>query len=81
MSRLATIREVIVDNYSRRPFRPFAVNFENGDRVIVEHPENIAFHVTQPNRDYIFILSEKLRYSGPMSAITTVAELDTGELT
>jgi len=48
--------------------------------VIVEHPENIAFDVVNPKRDYIFILSDKMRYSGPMSAITSLAELDHGEL-
>ena len=80
MSHLATLREVVIENYKRLPFRPFAVLFESGDKVIVEHPENIAFDVVNPKRDYIFILSDKMRYSGPMSAITSLAELDHGEL-
>jgi len=25
------------------PFRPFSLNMENGDHIVIEHPENIAF--------------------------------------
>ncbi len=30
------------------PFRPFFILMENGDRVMIEHPENIAFHAGTP---------------------------------
>ncbi len=41
--RTAFVRAELQRLRSQRPFSPFALLLENGDRVIIEHPENIAF--------------------------------------
>ena len=61
------------------PFRPFVLNMENGDRVSVEHPENIAFEPANGDgtgsRDF-YVLSSSLRYYGTFDAVTGAALLD-----
>jgi hypothetical protein len=53
---------------------------ENGEQVIIEHPENIAF---DPGRDDaggsadFYVISGGLRVYGTFAAVTTVALLDT----
>ena len=64
----------------QRPFQPFALNMENGDRIIVEHPENIAFDVRDNGRDSLSVISERLQYLSTFSAVTSVALIDKGEL-
>lgn len=65
------------------PFRQFALNLENGDRVIIEHPENIAFDPVGKNgsgRSTEFhVISSDLRYVSTFEAVTSVATLDTAE--
>jgi hypothetical protein len=64
------------------PFRPFALSLENGDRIVIEHPENIAFdpaiNGSRGSSDF-YIISNQLRVFGTFDAVTSVALLDTGE--
>lgn len=64
------------------PFRPFVLNLENGDRIVVEHPENIAFdpgkNGSPGSRDF-YVISQDLRVFGSFEAVTSVALLDSGE--
>ena len=64
------------------PFRPFALNLENGDRVIIEHPENIAFdpgeNGAEGSSDF-YVISRTLRVFSTFEAVTGVALIDTGE--
>ena len=43
MSRVDSIRAEVQRLMRSTPFHPFALLMENGDRILVEHPENIAF--------------------------------------
>jgi hypothetical protein len=65
------------------PFRQFALNLENGDRVIIEHPENIAFDPVGRNgaegSPEFHVISSSLRYVSTFEAVTSVAMLDRGE--
>jgi len=64
------------------PFRPFALNMENGDRVIIEHPENIAFDPGadgSPGSADFYVISGRLRVFGTFEAVTSIALADTGE--
>lgn len=65
------------------PFRQFALNLENGDRVIIEHPENIAFDPIGRNElngsPEFHVISSSLRYVSTFEAVTSVAVLDQGE--
>lgn len=65
------------------PFRPFVLNMENGDRLTVEHPENIAFDPGKDGADAgssdFYLISSQLRFFGTFDAVSSVALLDEGE--
>ena len=79
MARVETIRSQVRRLFRLTPFRPFSLNMEDGDRIIIEHPENIAFDPTDSGSDEFHIVSNKLRYYGSFSAVTSLAELDLGQ--
>lgn len=64
------------------PFQPFVLNLENGDRIVIEHSENLAFHPSENgsggSRDF-YVLSSNLRFYGTFEAVTSVALADRGE--
>lgn len=73
-------REQVQQLVRKTPYEAFALNMENGDRIIVEHPENIAFDPRPNGRDDFYVISEKIRYWSGFSAVTSIAILDRGEL-
>ncbi|MBN2309331.1 MAG: hypothetical protein JXR94_10190 [Candidatus Hydrogenedentes bacterium] len=55
---------------------------ENGDRIVIEHPENIAFDPGgngSPPRSGFSVVSRQVFFFGTFEAVTSVALLDTGE--
>lgn len=80
MTRIDTVRTQISRLTRNAKFQPFALITENGDRVVVEHPENVAFDPTENGRDALYIISNKLQHYTTLSAVTSVVLLDAGEL-
>ena len=81
--RTEVIRNEIQRLLRQVPFRPFVLNLENGDRIIIEHPENIAFDPgTNGNgsgsRDF-YVLSRTLRHFGIFDAVSSIALRDEPE--
>ena len=63
------------------PFRPFALSLENGDRIVIEHPENIAFDPAangSPGSSDFYVISGGLRLFSTFEAVTSVALADEG---
>lgn len=60
------------------PFQRFVLTFDSGDRVLIEHPENIAFDPTPGGRGDLYILGGQVRYYGTFDAISNIAMFDTG---
>jgi hypothetical protein len=60
------------------PFRPFVLTMENGDRITIGHPENIAFDAENGSMDY-HVISGRIRLFGSFEAITSVATADSVE--
>src|SRR5258708_25932763 len=80
--RTEVIRTEVLRLIRQVPFHPFVLNLENGDRITIEHPENIAFDpgtngATSGCSDF-YVLSRQLRFYGSFEAVTSVALLDTG---
>jgi hypothetical protein len=75
-TRTATIRSRIQDLLRQHPFRPFMINMENGDRISVEHPENIAFYPGNGNSaggsNDFYAITSGLWYYGTFDAVTGV---------
>ena len=80
MSRVENNRVQLQVLWGNRPFEPFAINLENGDRAVVEHPENLAFDPTENGRDGFVLLSAKSRYFSSFAAVTSLAILDDAEV-
>jgi len=83
MPRVEAVRSEIQRLLRTAPFRSFALILENGDRVIIEHPENIAFDPPSSEgvggSEDFYVISNKLRLFSTFSAVTSVALLDRGE--
>ena len=80
--RIEVVRSELRRLLRQVPFRPFALNLENGDRIIIEHPENIAF---DPGADGsagssdFYVIARTLRVFSTFEAVTSVALIDSGE--
>lgn len=81
--RVEIVKSEVQRLLRQAPFRPFSLNLDNGDRVIIEHPENIAFDPLEANGSgtspEFHVISSKLRYVSTFEAVTSVAMIDTGE--
>ena len=57
------------------PFRPFILSLENGDRVSIGHPENIAFDPQGESPDF-YVISGRVCLFSTFEAVTNVATAD-----
>jgi hypothetical protein len=58
------------------PFRKFVLNMENGDRVLIEHPENIAFDPDDAKSGEFYVLTRKIRLFSTFDAVSSVVLAD-----
>jgi hypothetical protein len=82
MPRVDAIRSEVQRLLRIAPFRPFALTLENGDRVVIEHPENIAFNPSEngsPGSEEFYFISSQLRLFSTFGAVAAVALVDHGE--
>ncbi len=66
---------------NRSPFSPFEINLENGDRIVVEHPELIAYDPrdgAEMGTGRLAILTNEVNITTTFESITSVAEIDRG---
>jgi len=79
--RTALVRSEIQRLLHQAPFRPFVLNLENGDRLTIEHPENIAFDPASDDSlngsSDFYVISGRLRVFSTFEAVTHVALADT----
>lgn len=83
MPRAEIVRDQVRTLLRAVPFKPFVLNMENGDRLLIEHPENIGYNPTAPVNSLraarLSVTSGDLQFLGTFDAVTTVALKDTGE--
>lgn len=60
------------------PFRRLIISLENGERVLIEHPENVAFDPEPSGTEDVAIVSRQFRLYTALSAITGIYTADTG---
>ena len=53
------------------PFQAFVLNMENGDRVKIDHPENIAFDPSGESPDF-YVISGRVRLFGTFDVVSSV---------
>jgi len=76
--RADSVRAEVVRMVRQAPFRAFVLSMENGDRVTIGHPENIAFDPEGESTDF-YVISGRVRLFGTFEAITNVATADSVE--
>jgi hypothetical protein len=81
--RTELMREEVSRLLRQTPFRPIVLNLENGDRITIAHPENVAFdpgnnNGTQGSRDF-YVLTHSSRFYGTFEAVTSVVLRDSGD--
>ena len=76
--RAGVIRAEVIRRVRRAPFQPFVLSMENGDRVTVDHPDNIAFEVEGESTDF-YVMSRGIRLFSSFDAVVSVADPDSIE--
>lgn len=76
MPRTDSIRSEVQRLIRQVPFRKFLLSLENGERALIEHPENIAFEPDATASDEFYVISGKLRLFSTFGAVTGVILAD-----
>ncbi len=78
MTRAEAIRGEIQRLIRAVPFRRFILMLESGDRVLIEHPENIAFdpEAKEPGSDEFYVITGRIRLFSSFSAVSSIALAD-----
>ncbi len=84
MPRVDSIRSEVQKLMHAQPFRPFALTMENGERIMIGHPENIAFDPGSnggvgASEDF-YVISSGLRMFSTFSAVSSIAMIDKGQV-
>ena len=78
--RVEVVRAEVQRLLGQAPFQPFVLTLESGDRVPIEHPENIAFDPghgdTGNGSQDFYVITRQLRVFSTFEAVTSVALLD-----
>ena len=53
---------------NQRPFQRFIINLENGDRLTVDHPENMAFDPTESGQTRFYLITGNLSCFGTLES-------------
>jgi hypothetical protein len=76
LPRVDSIRAGIQRLIRSAPFRRFILNLENGDRAVIEHPENIAFDPEPGGAEDFYVISGPLRLYSTFNAVSSIALAD-----
>ena len=82
MPRVDVIRSEVQRMLRSAPFQAFAITLENGDRVIIDHPENIAFDPGKngsPRSEEFYVITGQSRRFSTFGAVSSVALVGRGE--
>jgi hypothetical protein len=78
--RIETIRAEIHRLIRAVLFRRFVLALESGDRVLIEHPENIAFdpEAKGTEADDFYVITGRVRLFNTFGAVSIIALADQG---
>lgn len=76
MPRIDSIRSELLRLIRTVPFRRFLLNLESGERVLIEHPENIAFDPETGGTEEFYVISGRLRLFSTFGAVSAIALAD-----
>ncbi len=78
MPRSESIRSEIHRLIRAVPFRRFILMLESGDRVLIEHPEKIAFdpEAKESEDGEFYVITGRIRLFSTFSAVSSIALAD-----
>lgn len=78
MARGKSIRSEVHRLIRAVPFRRFILILESGDRVLIEHPENLAFdpEAKDPGSDEFYVITGRIRLFSTFGAVSSIALAD-----
>lgn len=62
----------------QQPFEPFLICLENGDRYLIEHPENVAFDPSENGRTRFSVVTSDLFCYSNFESVSFLVHRDTG---
>ncbi|MEO8497859.1 MAG: hypothetical protein ABI614_22560 [Planctomycetota bacterium] len=78
--RADSFRTEVIRLLRKTPFEPFVLNLENGDRLAIAHPENIAFDPLGNGgrgAEEFHIVTSSMRFVGTFDGVTSIAVHET----
>lgn len=72
MPRVDSIRSELQRLIRAVPYRRFVLSLENGERAVVEHPENVAFDPEANGTEDVYVISGKLRLFTTLGAVSGI---------
>ncbi|MGD9857998.1 MAG: hypothetical protein AB7U20_23885 [Planctomycetaceae bacterium] len=81
--RTEAVRDEIAAFLHHVPFEPFVIGLESGERVFVEHPENVAFNPkakpeSKQGRRLVIVAGEVSMFT-TFDAVTSITFRDSGD--
>lgn len=79
VERIHTMKEQVQRLVQRVPFQPFEMRLENGEQVVVEHPENISFTPIVKGKSgsrWFFVVLDEYNTFSTFDTITSLTVLD-----
>ena len=78
MARTEAMRTEVHRLIRAIPFRRFILILESGDRVMIEHPENVAFDPEgkEPGGDEFYVITGRIRLFSTFGAVSSIALAD-----
>ena len=77
--RADVVRNLLSDMLQRVPFEAFVLNLENGDRFVIEHPENVVYSFPangESHDEELWVRSQRLRVGTTLDAVTSIGHPD-----
>ena len=78
MPRVDSIRAELQRLVRSVPFQKFVLSLENGERAVIEHPENIAFDPETNGSEDFYVISGRVRLFSTLGAVSGVYLADRG---
>lgn len=76
--RAEDIRVSLKKLVHQRPFVPFLISLDNGERFLIEHPENVAFDPNDNGRTRFSVIARDLVGLSTLESVSAIIYQDTG---
>ena len=78
LMRAEETRQALQQLIHRQPFDRFVISLENGDRLTIEHPENVAFDPTKNGGTRLCVVTANLFCYATLESVSSIIHQDTG---